>query len=198
MSALWLIPIVPAAGAALNGLLGVRWFGRTAAGTLACCAMAVSAGLSVWVFVALLSLPPDARVHDSVLGSWIPPIPLDTATGIGMFAVSWTARVDPLAAIMLLVVSGVGFLIHLYATAYMKDEPRGGYARFFCYLNLCCAFMFLLALGGNFLVMLVGWEGVGLCSYLLIGFWYEKSSAADAGKNVFVMNRIADSATRTP
>jgi NADH-quinone oxidoreductase subunit L len=193
LSTLWLIPIVPATAAALNGLLGVRWFGRTAAGALACCAMAVSAGLSIWAFAALLSLPPDARVHDSVLGSWIPPIPLDTVTGIGMFAVSWTARVDPLAAIMLLVVSGVGFLIHLYATAYMKDEPRGGYARLFCYLNLCCALLFLLALGGNFLVMLVGWEGVGLCSYLLIGFWYEKSGAADAGKNVFLVSRIADS-----
>jgi NADH-quinone oxidoreductase subunit L len=183
---------VPAAGAALNGLLGVRWFGRTAAGALACGAMALSVALSVWAFAALLSLPPDARVHDSVLGSWIPPIPLDTAAGIGMFSVGWTIRIDPLAAIMLLVVSGVGLLIHLYATAYMRDEPRGGYARFFCYLNLFCAFMFLLALGGNFLVMLVGWEGVGLCSYLLIGFWYEKPSAADAGKNVFLVNRIAN------
>ena len=192
MKYIWLIPIVPAAGAALNGLLGIRWFGRALAGGLACAAMAVALGLSIWAFVGLVALPPDARVHDAVLGAWIPAIPLDTATGIGMFSVSWTARLDPLAAIMLLVVTGVGFLIHLYATAYMKDEPRGSYARFFCYLNLFCFFMLVLVLGGNFLVLFVGWEGVGLCSYLLIGFWYEKSSAADAGKKAFIVNRIAD------
>ena len=192
MKYIWLIPLVPAAGAALNGLLGIRWFGRALAGGLACATMAVAVGLSIWAFVALLALPPDARVHDVVLGAWIPAIPLDTATGIGMFSVSWTARLDPLAAIMLLVVTGVGFLIHLYATAYMKDESRGSYARFFCYLNLFCFFMLVLVLGGNFLVLFVGWEGVGLCSYLLIGFWYEKVSAADAGKKAFIVNRIGD------
>jgi NADH-quinone oxidoreductase subunit L len=189
---IWLIPLVPAAGAALNGLLGIRWFGRALAGALACSAMAVALGLSIWAFVGLIALPPDARVHDAVLGTWIPAIPLETATGIGMFSVSWTARLDPLAAIMLLVVTGVAFLIHVYATAYMKDEPRGGYARFFCYLNLFCFFMLVLVLAGNFPVLFVGWEGVGLCSYLLIGFWYEKSSAADAGKKAFIVNRIGD------
>jgi NADH-quinone oxidoreductase subunit L len=189
---IWLIPLVPAAGAALNGLLGIRWFGRALAGVLACAAMAVAMGLSFWAFVGLVALPPDARVHDAVLGAWIPAIPLESATGIGMFSVSWTARLDPLAAMMLLVVTGVGFLIHLYATAYMKDEPRGSYARFFCYLNLFCFFMLVLVLGSNFLVLFVGWEGVGLCSYLLIGFWYEKASAADAGKKAFIVNRLGD------
>jgi NADH-quinone oxidoreductase subunit L len=90
------------------------------------------------------------------------------------------------------VVTGIGFLIHVYATAYMREEPRGSYARFFCYLNLFCAFMLLLVLGGNFVVMFVGWEGVGLCSYLLIGFWYQKRSAADAGRKAFIVNRIGD------
>ena len=82
----------------------------------------------------------------------------------------------------MLVVTGIGTLIHVYSTAYMHDEPRGGFARFFCYLNLFCFFMLMLVLGNNFLVMFVGWEGVGLCSYLLIGYWYEKKSAGDAGQ----------------
>ena len=121
-------------------------------------------------------------MYDVVLGTWIPPIPLATAHGIGTFTVPWSLRLDPLSAVMLLVVTGIGSIIHVYATAYMKDEPRGAYARFFCYLNLFCFFMLVLVLAGNFLVMFAGWEGVGLCSYLLIGFWYEKTSAADAGK----------------
>ena len=93
---------------------------------------------------------------------------------------------------MLLVVTGIGFLIHVYSTAYMHDEPRGGYARYFSYLNLFCFFMLMLVLGSNFLVMFVGWEGVGLCSYLLIGYWYEKKSASDAGKKAFITNRVGD------
>jgi NADH-quinone oxidoreductase subunit L len=93
---------------------------------------------------------------------------------------------------MILIVTGIGTLIHVYATAYMADEPRGGYARFFCYLNLFCFFMLMLVLGNNFLVMFVGWEGVGLCSYLLIGYWYEKKSASDAGKKAFITNRVGD------
>jgi NADH-quinone oxidoreductase subunit L len=189
---LWLIPLLPAAAAALNGLCGIRWFSRTLSGALACAAMAAALGLSIWAFADLLALPAGARVHEAVLGQWIPPIPLATAHGIGTFVVPWSLRLDPLASLMLLIVTGVGFLIHLYATAYMKDEPRGAYARFFCYLNLFCFFMLLLVLAGNFLVMFVGWEGVGLCSYLLIGFWYEKTSAADAGKKAFITNRIGD------
>src|SRR5437762_3176866 len=87
---------------------------------------------------------------------------------------------------------GAGALINGYSTGYMADEPRGGVARFFCYLNLFCFFMLMLVLGNNFLVMFVGWEGVGLCSYLLIGYWYEKKSASDAGKKAFITNRIGD------
>ena len=192
MTLFWLIPLLPAVAAALNGLIGIRWFPRKAAGTLACASMGGALALSLWAFAGLLALPPDARVRDVVLAPWIPPIPLETAHGIATFAVPWALRLDPLAAVMLLVVTGVGFLIHVYATAYMKDEPRGAYARFFCYLNLFCFFMLLLVLGSNFLVMFVGWEGVGLCSYLLIGFWYEKPSAADAGKKAFLVNRIGD------
>jgi len=189
---IWLIPLVPAAGAALIGLVGIRWFSRATSAAVACGSMAIALTLSIAAFVRLLQLPPDARVHDVVLGNWIPPIPLATATGIGSFQVPWAVRLDPLSAVMILVVTGVGFLIHVYSTAYMLDEPRGAYARFFCYLNLFCFFMLTLVLGANIPVMFVGWEGVGLCSYLLIGFWYEKQSASDAGKKAFIVNRIGD------
>ena len=93
---------------------------------------------------------------------------------------------------MILVVTGIGSLIHIYSTAYMHDESDSEFARYFSYLNLFAAFMLVLVLGANFLVMFVGWEGVGLCSYLLIGFWFKKKSAADAGKKAFVVNRIGD------
>jgi NADH-quinone oxidoreductase subunit L len=192
MNLIWLIPLLPAAGALLNGVVGVRWFGRTTSGALACLTMAGSLGLSLWAFAGLLSLAPESRVYDVVLATWIPSIPLQTSTGIGAFGVDWAFRLDPLSALMILVVTGVGLLIHVYATAYMHDEPPAAYARFFCYLNLFCVFMLLLVLGSNFVVMFVGWEGVGLCSYLLIGYWYEKKSAADAGKKAFVTNRIGD------
>ena len=101
-------------------------------------------------------------------------------------------RLDPLSALMILVITGIGFLIHLYSTAYMIEEESSEYARYFAYLNLFAAFMLLLVLGDNFIVMFVGWEGVGLCSYLLIGFWYKNRSAADAGKKAFIVNRIGD------
>jgi NADH-quinone oxidoreductase subunit L len=192
MDFIWLIPLLPAAGAALNGVIGVRAFGRTTAGAIACATMAAALGLSVWAFAGLLTLPPASRAYEVVLATWIPSIPLQTSTGIGAFSVEWAFRLDPLSGLMILVVTGIGLLIHIYATAYMKDEPRGGYARFFCYLNLFCFFMLLLVLGSSFIVMFVGWEGVGLCSYLLIGYWYERKSAADAGRKAFITNRIGD------
>ena len=101
-------------------------------------------------------------------------------------------RLDPLSALMILVVTGIGSLIHIYSTAYMHDESDAEFARYFSYLNLFAAFMLVLVLGANFPVMFIGWEGVGLCSYLLIGFWFTKPSAADAGKKAFVVNRIGD------
>src|SRR5438128_829322 len=97
-----------------------------------------------------------------------------------------------LAAVMILVVTGIGSLIHIYSTAYMHEERDSEFARYFSYLNLFAAFMLVLVLGSNFLVLFVGWEGVGLCSYLLIGFWYQKQSASDAGKKAFIVNRIGD------
>src|SRR5690606_13036616 len=104
--------------------------------------------------------------------------------------VSLSFLVDPLSSIMLLIVTGIGFLIHVYSIGYMKGDE--GFNKFFSYLNLFLFFMLLLVLGSNYLVMFIGWEGVGLCSYLLIGFWYKNSSFASAGKKAFVMNRIGD------
>ena len=193
MKYIWLIPLLPAAGAAINGLIGIRSFSRRVAGIVACVMMTVALGISMVAFWQLLALPAADRAFDVTLAQWIPSIPLQLRSGaIGGMQVQWGLRLDPLSALMLLVVTGIGTLIHVYSTAYMADEPRGGVARFFCYLNLFCFFMLVLVLGNNFLVMFVGWEGVGLCSYLLIGYWYEKKSASDAGKKAFITNRIGD------
>ncbi|PYR94910.1 MAG: NADH-quinone oxidoreductase subunit L [Acidobacteria bacterium] len=185
----WLLPFFPAAGAAINGLFGIRWFSRGVTAAIACVSMLVSLALAIAGGVNAARAPIAREVF---LGEWIPPIPAVTLKGAAAFHASWVLLIDPLAAVMALVVTGIGFLIHLYSTAYMRSEPRGSYARFFCYLNLFCAFMLLLVLGGNFIVMFVGWEGVGLCSYLLIGFWYHKGSAANAGRKAFIVNRIGD------
>jgi NADH-quinone oxidoreductase subunit L len=192
MRYIWLIPLLPGIGAAINGIAGIRWFSRQAAGAVACGTMTASLGLALVAFFQLLGLPPDQRAYDVVVAEWIPRIPLETRNGIGVFEAPWGFRLDPLSGMMILIVTGIGTLIHVYSTAYMADEPRGGVARFFCYLNLFCFFMLMLVLGNNFLVMFVGWEGVGLCSYLLIGYWYEKKSASDAGKKAFITNRIGD------
>jgi NADH-quinone oxidoreductase subunit L len=193
MDLIWLIPLLPGIGAAINGLVGIRYFGKRAAAFVACATMAGALGLSLYAFWQLLGLEASHRAHDVIVATWIPRLPLQLADGsIGTFEIPWGFRLDPLSAMMILVVTGIGFLIHVYSTAYMQDEPRGGYARFFCYLNLFCFFMLMLVLGSNFLVMFVGWEGVGLCSYLLIGYWYEKKSAADAGKKAFITNRVGD------
>ena len=192
MKYIWLIPILPGIGAAINGLIGIRSFSRRLAGLVACTTMGAALVLAAVAFWQLLGLPAEERAYDVVIAQWIPAIPLAKTVGYGAFQVPWGFRLDPLSGMMLLVVTGIGTLIHVYSTAYMADEPRAGVARFFCYLNLFCFFMLTLVLGNNFLVMFVGWEGVGLCSYLLIGYWYEKKSASDAGKKAFITNRVGD------
>ena len=189
MDLIWLIPILPGIGAALNGLIGIRWFSKRTAGLVACSTMGAALLLSLNAFIQLLGLEGDNRFYQVTIAHWIP---LQTVDGMGAFEVPWAFTLDPLSSMMILVVSGIGFLIHVYSTAYMDHEPRPAYARFFCYLNLFCFFMLTLVLGSTFLVMFVGWEGVGLCSYLLIGFWYHKKSASDAGKKAFIVNRVGD------
>ena len=190
MDLIWLIPLFPAVGAAVNGLVGIRYFSKRAAGLLAAATMLGSFVLSVNAFLQLLGT--SDRYHKVTVATWIPPIPLETANGMGSLEVPWAFVLDPLSSMMLLIVTGIGFLIHVYSIGYINHEPRAGVARFFCYLNLFCFFMLTLVLGSNFLVMFVGWEGVGLCSYLLIGYWYKKQSASDAGKKAFITNRIGD------
>jgi len=128
---------------------------------------------------------PDAQGGEASAGE-----PAEDAPANPPLEVGFGFRLDALSAIMILVVTGVGFLIHVYSIGYMGHDP--GYARYFSYLNLFTSMMLTLVLGGNFLVMFVGWEGVGLCSYLLIGFWYEDPEKAQAGRKAFITNRIGD------
>jgi NADH-quinone oxidoreductase subunit L len=177
-----LIPLFPLLGFAINASMGRR-LPKGVSGGLASLVMLASFAVSVIVVWQLVNLAPAQRVIEQTLYTWI---------ASGDFVLDFTLRVDPLAAVMILVITGIGSLIHIYSTAYMHEESGPEYARYFSYLNLFAFFMLVLVLGANFLVLFVGWEGVGLCSYLLIGFWFEKKSAADAGKKAFVVNRIGD------
>ncbi len=179
---LLLIPLLPFLGFLINLALGRR-LSRAVSGGLACAAMFGAFLAAAWSFLALLQMPADARGIVQQVAPWM---------ASGSLSVPFTLRLDPLGAVMALVVTCVGFLIHVYSTAYMHEERESEYARYFSYLNLFAAFMLVLVLGANFPVMFVGWEGVGLCSYLLIGFWFTKQSASDAGKKAFVVNRIGD------
>ncbi len=145
--------------------------------------------LSVAAAVQLSALP--EKAHQVIQFTWMAGLPFRLAGGsMATFAADWGFLLDPLSAVMILVVTGVGFLIHVYSIGYMAHD--GGYYRFFGYLNLFVFFMLMLVLANNYLLLFVGWEGVGLCSYLLIGFYFHKKSAGDAGKKAFVVNRIGD------
>ena len=186
------IPLLPAVGALVLGLVGIRYFPKKLSAYLACTTMTLSLILSAFSVWQLVKLPAEARVLEHTLGVWLPAMASPTTHGMGSFGVDWTLRLDALSAVMILMVTFVGTLIHIYSTAYMDHEEPGPYARFFAYLNLFCFFMLTLVLASNFFVLFVGWEGVGLCSYLLIGYWYRKDSAANAGRKAFIVNRIGD------
>ena len=174
---LWLIPLVPFAGFLVNGLVG-RKFPKVLVTTVALIASAIPM-IQVAMIVARfgsLTLP-----HVETIGTWI---------RSGAFHADFSFQLDQLTLVMLCVVTGVGFLIHVYSVGYMAEEE--GYWRFFCYMNLFLFFMLTLVLAENFLLMFVGWEGVGLASYLLIGFYYLRDSAANAGRKAFIVNRIGD------
>ena len=172
----WLVVALPLAGVVINGLLGHR-IGHKAH-LVAVGATGLSAALALGIF---LELAFGGKSLDWNAYTWV---------SAGEFQAPLGFLVDPLSAVMMLVVTFVGFLIHVYSIGYMHDDP--GYARFFTYLNLFMVSMLVLVLANNYLLMFLGWEGVGLCSYLLIGFWYTKQSASDAGKKAFVVNRIGD------
>ncbi|HET9368611.1 MAG TPA: NADH-quinone oxidoreductase subunit L, partial [Vicinamibacterales bacterium] len=181
---LYLIPLLPLVGFLFNATIGRR-SPKGVSGLVATGAMAAAFGVAVVAVMRVLGMDANAGVRaiDEVVFSWIASGPLQVPLAF---------RLDPLSSVMVLVITGIGTLIHLYSTSYMHEESDSEYARYFSYLNLFAAFMLVLVLGANFPVMFIGWEGVGLCSYLLIGFWFTKPSAADAGKKAFVVNRIGD------
>jgi len=175
---LWIIPLLPLLGSAVNGLLGAKWPNKFVTGVAL-----GSTGLSfACALEAVREFFADGQASfRKEFFDWII---------AGNFRAGFDLQLDQLTVVMVLVVTGVGFLIHIYATGYMAHE--GGYYRFFSYLNLFMFFMLILVLAANFVLLFVGWEGVGLCSYLLIGFYFLKKSAADAGKKAFIVNRIGD------
>jgi NADH-quinone oxidoreductase subunit L len=174
---LWLIPVLPLAGAAINGFLGKR-SSKAAVTTIALFFPGVAFAIALWIAVGFSS---SAAPYYFDLAHWI---------RSGSFSVDFSFYLDQLSLVMLLVVTGVGFLIHIYSVGYMAEDPS--FYRFFTYLNLFMFFMLTLILANNYLMMFIGWEGVGLASYLLIGFWFTKDSAASAGKKAFIVTRIGD------
>src|SRR5215470_5856566 len=186
---IWLIPLFPAIGFAVNGLFGKR-LPKSAIGVIAAGAVLISFIFSVGAVFQLLQLDPQQRSHTVKLYEWINAGPAHTREGVARFSVDWAFLLDPLSSIMILVVTGIGFLIHVYSIGYMHEEA--GFYRFFAYLNLFMFSMLTLVLGNNYLMMFIGWEGVGLCSYLLIGYYFHKRSAGDAAKKAFVVNRVGD------
>ncbi len=178
-STLWLIPALPLIGAVVNLFLGNR-LGKWA-GILSTVLVFASFAVSLAAVLNLLTNASENRLAIEHLFDWI---------SVGGFQVGADLRLDTLSATMILVVTGIGALIHLYSIGYMAEDPRRG--RFFAYMNLFVFFMLMLVLGANYLVLYVGWEGVGLCSYLLIGFWYTVSGNAEAAKKAFITTRIGD------
>ncbi|MGB8656720.1 MAG: NADH-quinone oxidoreductase subunit L [Candidatus Zixiibacteriota bacterium] len=189
MNFVYWVPLFPLIGFLVNGLLALslkrgtedRMSGKALVSWIGCTSVGLSFLTSLIIFFKLLALPAGERVVQKIAFPWILS---------GSFHVNVGFLLDPLSSIMILVVTGVGFFIHVYSTGYMSSDK--GYARYFSYLNLFTFFMLMLVLSNNFLLLYLGWEGVGLCSYLLIGFWYEKKTAADAGKKAFIVNRVGD------
>lgn len=175
-----LVPVLPLLGFLLISLNNKR-LSHGIASAVACGSVLVSFIFAVILFIELLNRPEDQRFFHMVLTDWI---------SAGNLSVNISFLVDPLSSIMLLVITGVGFLIHVYSIGYMHDDP--GINKFFSYLNLFVFFMLLLVMGSNFLIMFIGWEGVGLCSYLLIGFWFKNQEYNHAASKAFIMNRIGD------
>ena len=174
----WLIPIFPLIGFLINGLFGRRFSEKTI-GWIGAGSVGASFVVAVSIFFEILKLGPGNRSVEKIVYSWIWSGDLNVPIGF---------LVDPLSLIMIMVVSGVGCIIHVYSIGYMHGEL--GFRRYFSYLNLFVFNMLILVSANNFLLMFVGWEGVGLCSYLLIGYYYEKKSASDAGKKAFITVQV--------
>ena len=176
----WILILFPLVGAAMNGILGRR-FPHPVIAWLSCSTVALSFLVALLSFYNFIRLPGDQRIITHHLFTWIQS---------GNFVSEFSFLLDPLSMVMILMVTGVGFLIHIYSLGYMAGQS--GYYRYFAYLNLFIFMMSVLVLADNYLLMFVGWEGVGLCSYLLIGYYFEKKNAGDAAKKAFILNRIGD------
>lgn len=177
-----LIPLLPFLGFLVNAFFGRR-LPKSVSGGFACAVMLASFAISAFEVMRLIGMDPGTREIEQTLFTWI---------ASGDFVVDAAFRLDPLSAVMILVITGIGSLIHIYSTSYMHEETDSEFARYFSYLNLFVFFMLVLVLGSNVLMMFVGWEGVGLCSYLLIGYYYVKKSASDAANKAFIVNRVGD------
>jgi NADH-quinone oxidoreductase subunit L len=189
LSHLWLIPLFPLAGAAIMFFFGRR-LSKEAVNLFCVGSVFLSFLHALGAVLKLFAVPASQRVSQQILFQWVTPGAMPTSTGLVNFVADWGYLLDPLSSVMIIVVTFVGFLIHIYSIGYMAHED--GYYRFFGYLNLFMFSMLTLVLANNLLLLFVGWEGVGLCSYLLIGFYFLKKSAADAGKKAFIVNRIGD------
>jgi len=189
LSHLWLIPLFPLITAALMLFIG-RLLPKAAVSFFCVGSVLLSFIHALGAVLELVARAPEQRVFQQILFEWVTPGVMPAAGTIAPFVADWGYLLDPLSCVMVLVVTGVGFLIHVYSIGYMAHE--GGYYRFFGYLNLFMFAMLTLVLANNLLLLFVGWEGVGLCSYLLIGFYFLKKSASDAGKKAFIVNRVGD------
>jgi NADH-quinone oxidoreductase subunit L len=179
---IWLVPALPAAGVLINGLAGHR-LSKRAVSIVGPGVIAAAFLVTLGILSELLGRAPEERVLRQTVYEWLV---------AGDFSASVAFLVDPLSITLMLVVTGVGFLIHVYSVGYMHAEDERAYSRYFTYLNLFTFAMLLLVMADNFLLLFVGWEGVGLCSYLLIGFWFSDRANAEAGKKAFIVNRIGD------
>ena len=174
----YLIPLLPLIGSIINGL-GRNKFSKAMIGTIGSGFIFAAFAISVWVFFQVKG----GNVHTATYFDFI---------NVGNLKIPFAFQIDQLTSIFLLIITGIGFLIHVYSTSYMHEESNHHFARYFAYLNLFVFSMLLLVMGANFVIMFMGWEGVGLCSYLLIGYWFKNKEFAAAGKKAFVMNRIGD------
>ncbi|MDE3033636.1 MAG: NADH-quinone oxidoreductase subunit L, partial [Acidobacteriota bacterium] len=192
-SLLWLIPFLPFFGFLLNGLTGRKLRSTKVVDAIALGSVGISFILTLIHFARLIGLPADSRSIHQTLWTWFDVGGAHVLGGLTTYKIAWAYKFDVLSGCMALLVTGAGFLIHLFSTGYMAEERNDGrYYRFMAYMNLFVFSMLNLVLGANILMMFLGWEGVGLCSYLLIGFYFEKEFAAVAGKKAFVTNRIGD------
>src|SRR5436190_6041814 len=174
----WLIPLFPLIGFLINGL-GRKQLSKSMIGVIGSGVILASFVMSIWVFLQVK----DGNTHVATYFDFI---------NAGKLKISFAFQIDQLSALFLLIITGVGFLIHVYSAAYMKDETNGHYGRYFSFLNLFIFSMLILVLGANYVIMFIGWEGVGLCSYLLIGYWFKNTEYNKAANKAFVMNRIGD------